>query len=45
MGDDNDMQAKFQKLPNTIREKVESTLADAEIALELRNAGQLADKA
>ncbi|WHM35450.1 hypothetical protein [Streptomyces sp. BPTC-684] len=39
-----DLQAKFQKLPEAVRERVESTLADAKIALKLRVAELLADK-
>ncbi|MFC5910499.1 hypothetical protein [Streptacidiphilus monticola] len=39
-----DLQARFQKLPETVREKVDSALADAKIALKLRIAELLADK-
>ncbi|MEU7513682.1 hypothetical protein AB0B13_17020 [Streptomyces sp. NPDC042898] len=39
-----DLHAKFQKLPETVRERVDSTLADAKIALKLRVAEVLADK-
>ncbi|MFI8324413.1 hypothetical protein [Streptomyces sp. NPDC085529] len=39
-----DLQARFQKLPEAVREKVDSALADAKIALKLRIAELLADK-
>ncbi|MFH8624138.1 hypothetical protein ACH4A8_19965 [Streptomyces vietnamensis] len=39
-----DLQARFQKLPEAVREKVDSALADAKIALKLRVAELLADK-
>ncbi|MBT2493712.1 hypothetical protein J7E96_35485 [Streptomyces sp. ISL-96] len=39
-----DLHAKFQKLPEAVREKVDSALADAKIALKLRVAEVLADK-
>ncbi|MFF9194132.1 hypothetical protein ACF09L_02885 [Streptomyces sp. NPDC014779] len=41
---ENDLQARFQKLPEAVREKVDSALADAKIALKLRIAELLADK-
>ncbi|WP_200308707.1 hypothetical protein [Streptomyces adelaidensis] len=39
-----DLHAKFQRLPATVREKVDATLADAKIALKLRVAEVLADE-
>jgi hypothetical protein len=39
-----DLHARFQKLPETVREKVEAVLSDAKIALKLRVAELLADK-
>ncbi|WBO68097.1 hypothetical protein [Streptomyces camelliae] len=39
-----DLHAKFQKLPEAVREKVDSALADAKIALKLKVAEILADK-
>ncbi|MCX2181981.1 hypothetical protein KV205_15780 [Streptomyces sp. SKN60] len=39
-----DLQARFQKLPEAVREKVDSALADAKIALKVRIAELLADK-
>ncbi|MFF5714007.1 hypothetical protein [Streptomyces sp. NPDC012756] len=39
-----DLQDRFQKLPEAVREKVDSALADAKIALKLRIAELLADK-
>ncbi|MEU4270663.1 hypothetical protein [Streptomyces sp. NPDC026092] len=39
-----DLQDSFQKLPEAVREKVDSALADAKIALKLRIAELLADK-
>jgi hypothetical protein len=39
-----DLHARFQKLPETVREKVEAALSDAKIALKLRVAELLADK-
>ncbi|MGW0709509.1 hypothetical protein ACWD4G_26740 [Streptomyces sp. NPDC002643] len=39
-----DLHAKFQKLPETVRERVDSALSDAKIAFKLRVAEVLADK-
>ncbi|MFF2078094.1 hypothetical protein ACFVXG_25475 [Kitasatospora sp. NPDC058162] len=39
-----DLQSKFQKLPEAVREKVDAALSDAKIALKLRIAEVLADK-
>ncbi|WAU82529.1 hypothetical protein O1Q96_23955 [Streptomyces sp. Qhu-G9] len=39
-----DLHARFQKLPESVREKVDTALADAKIALKLRVAEVLADK-
>ncbi|MBB4980395.1 hypothetical protein [Streptomyces nymphaeiformis] len=39
-----DLQDRFQKLPEAVREKADSALADAKIALKLRIAELLADK-
>jgi hypothetical protein len=39
-----DMQAKFQGLPTTVREKVNVALADAKIAVKLRIAEMMADR-
>ncbi|MQY40518.1 hypothetical protein SRB17_85510 [Streptomyces sp. RB17] len=39
-----DLHAKFQTLPDAVREKVDATLADAKIALKLKVAEILADK-
>ena len=39
-----DLHSRFQKLPETVREKVDLALSDAKIALKLRIAELLADK-
>ncbi|MFI6317154.1 hypothetical protein ACIBG8_06530 [Nonomuraea sp. NPDC050556] len=43
MGEEN-LQARYQQLPDTIRAKVEQTLADAKVALKVRIGELLADK-
>ncbi|KUN29632.1 hypothetical protein AQJ23_02425 [Streptomyces antibioticus] len=41
---ENDLHAKFQQFPDAVREKVETALSDAKIALKLKAAQILADK-
>ncbi len=40
-----DLHAKFQQFPDAVREKVDTALSDAKIALKLKAAEVLADKA